>query len=786
MFDALINYSLKKRELMVLVLLGLIGSGVYSLLSLPIDAVPDVTNVQVMALTSAPAMGPAEVEQFITIPVENAMNGIPLIKEVRSFSQFGISGVTIIFEDGTDIYWARQQVGERLNLVRSEIPQEFGQPEMGPIATGLGEVYQFEVRNADDSPNPRSLMELRTILDWEVARKLKSVPGVVEVNPLGGELKTYEVELDPYRLHARGIALNQLYEAIRRNNANAGGGYIQRNGELRVIRGVGLIDDLKKLEEVILATTPTGTPIYIRDVGTVRFAPMIRQGAATRDGRGEAVTAIAYLLAGENGRVVVNRIKEKVKEIQKTLPEGVVIDPYYDRSHLIEKTIDTVAHNLAEGGVLVIAVLLLLLGNLRAGLIVALAIPLSMLFAGNLMLAFGIAGSLMSLGAIDFGLIVDSAVIVIENCVSRLAHAGPNQRTLDVVRRATLEVRRPVVFGVAIITMVHLPILALQGVEGKMFRPMALTVIFALTGSLLLSLTATPVLASFFLKPGSSEHETLPVRWAKRVYEPILGAALRHPVVVSLGALAGFAACVPVALGLGGEFIPQLDEGDLVIAQMQPPSSSLNEAISNSTRLETALRREFPAEIRTVVSRIGRPEIGLEAGGVNLTDTWVLLNEPERWHKVRTKDELIDRIGEVCEREIPGTLFSFSQPIEFRFNELLSGVRAALGIGIFGDDLEMLQEKADAIAAVLRSTPGSTGVRAQMIGGLPFLRVEVDRDRIARYGINADDVLDAVAVGAPVPAGRGRSRPDRPLRDQRRRRARRGRGPGWEGRRPGR
>ena len=437
MFDALINYSLKKRELMVLVLLGLIGSGVYSLLSLPIDAVPDVTNVQVMALTSAPAMGPAEVEQFITIPVENAMNGIPLIKEVRSFSQFGISGVTIIFEDGTDIYWARQQVGERLNLVRSEIPQEFGQPEMGPIATGLGEVYQFEVRNADDSPNPRSLMELRTILDWEVARKLKSVPGVVEVNPLGGELKTYEVELDPNRLHARGIALNQLYEAIRRNNANAGGGYIQRNGELRVIRGVGLIDDLKKLEEVILAATPTGTPIYVRDVGTVRFAPMIRQGAATRDGRGEAVTAIAYLLAGENGRVVVNRIKEKVKEIQKTLPEGVVIDPYYDRSHLIEKTIDTVARNLAEGGVLVIAVLLLLLGNLRAGLIVALAIPLSMLFAGNLMLAFGIAGSLMSLGAIDFGLIVDSAVIVIENCVSRLAHAGPNQRTLDVVRRDT-------------------------------------------------------------------------------------------------------------------------------------------------------------------------------------------------------------------------------------------------------------------------------------------------------------------------------------------------------------
>src|SRR4051812_29131771 len=344
MFDNLIDFSLKNLGFILLMLVGLAASGVYSLLSLPIDAVPDITNIQVMALTSAPALGPEEVEQFITIPVENAMNGIPRIKEVRSFSQFGISGVTIIFVDGTDIYWARQQVGERLDQVRSQIPPEFGQPEMGPIATGLGEVYQFEVRNAPDNPEPLSLMELRTLLDWEVARRLKSVPGVVEVNALGGELKTYEVELDPNRLQARGIALNQVFEAIRRNNVNAGGGYIQRNGELRVIRGVGLIASLKDLEEIVLATTPTGTPIYVRDVGTVRFAPMIRQGAATRDGRGEAVTAIAYLLAGENGRVVVDRIKEKVREIQKDLPEGVVIDPFYDRSVLIEKTVGTVIH----------------------------------------------------------------------------------------------------------------------------------------------------------------------------------------------------------------------------------------------------------------------------------------------------------------------------------------------------------------------------------------------------------------------------------------------------------
>ena len=746
MFDYLIEASLRARGLVMLVLLALAGSGAYSLLNLPIDAVPDITNVQVIALTSAPALGPEEVEQFITIPVENAMNGIPRIKEVRSFSQFGISGVTIIFNDGTDIYWARQQVGERLVQVRAEIPPEFGAPEMGPIATGLGEIYQFEVRNAPDAPNPKSPMELRTILDWEVARRLKAVPGVVEVNPLGGQLKTYEVELDPNRLQARGVALNQVFDAIERNNANAGGGYIQRNGELRVIRGVGLIDGLRSLEEVVLATTPDGTPIYVRDVGDVRLAPMIRQGAATRDGRGEVVTATVYLLAGENGRVVVDRIKAKLKEIARDLPAGVVIEPYYDRSVLIEKTVGTVIHNLAEGGVLVVVVLLVLLGNLRAGLIVALAIPLSMLFAGNLMLYFGVAGSLMSLGAIDFGLIVDSGVIVIENCVSRLAHARPDADPIDVVRRATLEVRRPVVFGVAIITLVHLPLLALQGVEGKMFQPMALTVVFALTGSLLLALTATPVLASYFLRPGTAERDTLPIRWAKQVYEPVLRRIIHHPVAVTLAAVGMFAASIPLAMGLGGEFIPQLDEGDIVIVQTRPASASLREAIADAGRLEKALLEHFPHEVKTVVSRIGRAEIGLEPAGVNLTDAWVLLHPEEKWTVAHTKADLVKLVDKLCAEVAPGTFNSFSQPIELRFNELLSGVRADLGIGIYGDDLDLLQEKADAIAAVLRSIPGSTGVKAQALGGLPFLRIEVDRARIARYGIDAADVLDAIAA----------------------------------------
>jgi cobalt-zinc-cadmium resistance protein CzcA len=732
-------------------LLALAGSGGFALWRLPIDAVPDITNVQVMALASAPALGPDEIEQFITIPVENAMNGIPRIKETRSFSQVGISGVTIIFEDGTDLYWARQQVSERLDEVRAGIPDGVGMPGMGPIATGLGEIFQFELRNAPGNRKPRSLMELRTLLDWEVARPLKSVPGVIEVNALGGELKTYEVQLDPDRMSARAISVNQVFEAVRRNNANAVGGYIQRHGELRVIRGVGVVGNLKELEEILVMTTPEGTPISIGDVADVRFAPLLRQGAATRDGRGEVVTAIVYLLAGENSRVVVERVKDKVRALQQQLPEGVILDPYYDRATLIERTIATVRRNLAEGGVLVVAVLLLLLGNLRAGLIVALALPLSMLFAGNLMLSWGVAGSLMSLGALDFGLIVGSSVIVVENCVTHLSHATTGARPRPVVRRATLEVRKPVVFGMAIITLVHLPILTLQGVEGKMFRPMALTLIFALTGSLVLSLTATPVLASLFLKPGMSNRDTWPIRWAKRIYQPVLSAALEHPLAVALAAALCFAACVPIALGLGGVFLPQLDEGDLVITTVRPPGASLDEGIADATRLEKALRAAFPDEIRTIVSRIGRPEISLEVASISTTDHWVLLTEPKRWTRARSRAELIDAFKEVCRRELPGSYFSFTQPIEMRFNEMLAGVRADVGLGVSGDHLDVLQEKANALAAVLESIPGSSEVKAQAVGGLPFLRIGVDRDRIDRHGINAADVLDVVsALGGTV------------------------------------
>ncbi|MDG3002164.1 efflux RND transporter permease subunit [Paludisphaera mucosa] len=751
MFDQLIIWSLRNRSLVVLALVALAAVGANSLVNLPIDAVPDITNVQVMALTNAPALGPEEVEQFITVPVENEMNGIPYVREVRSFSQLGISGVTVVFEEGTDIYWARQQVGERLGQITADIPPDFGRPEIGPVATGLGEIFQFEVRNAPDAERPRSLMELRTILDWDVARPLKTVPGVVEVNPFGGELKTYEVTVDPARLTARNISMDKVFAAVSRNNANSGGGYIERSGQQRVIRMVGLIGDLEALNEVVIDSSDSGTPICVRDIGEARFAPRIRTGAVTRDGRGEAATATVLMLAGQNSRVVVDRIKAKIAEIQKTLPPGVVVEPFYDRAALIERTIATVVRNLTEGGVLVVGVLLVLLGNLKAGLIVASAIPLSMLFAGNLMLASGIAGSLMSLGALDFGLIVDSGVIVIENCVSRLAHAGPREKAVDVVRRATLEVRKPVVFGVAIITMVHLPILALEGVEGKMFRPMALTVVFALIGSLILSLTATPVLASFFLKPGAKERDTWPIRAAKRLYRPVLDWSVRSPIVVALAAAVALAACIPFAMQLGGEFIPQLDEGDLVVVLIRPPDASLTEGLECTTRFEAALHAQLPDVVRTIVSRTGRPEIGIDPAGVNLTDVFVLLKPAEEWKSVHSKEQLIDRINAIAAEVLPGTFLSFTQPIQLRFNDLLAGVRADVGVSLFGDDLDVLQEKADAIAAVLQKIPGATDVKAQALGGLPFLKITIDRDRIARYGIDASDVLDVgTALGGKI------------------------------------
>ena len=545
MIRTLINLALDNRIVVLFLTVAMAAVGLWAMFQLPIDAVPDVTNVQVQILTKAPALGAEEIERFITFPIEAAMNGVPRVEEIRSVSQFGLSAITVVFDEGTDIYWARQMVTEKLNEARESIPPDMGSPEIGPVSTGLGEIYQFEVRS--EPGYAYSPMQLREILDWQIAYQLRGVPGVVEVNTFGGELKTYEVQLDPRRLQNHGVSIGAVLQALHENNGNAGGGYLVHYDEQRIVRGEGLIAGIADIENVVLRATDDGTPIFVRDVASVQFAPMLRQGAVTRDVRGECVIGVVMLLAGENARIVADRVKEKIAEIQKTLPEGVVIDTFYDRTDLVRRTIHTAAGNLLQGGVLVLIVLLLLLGNWRAGIIVALTLPLSMLGAFAGMLWAGLSGNLMSLGAVDFGLIVDGPVVMVENMVRRLSEFTKRQgkraeASLMLIRSACHQVARPVLFGGAIIMLVYLPILSLRGIEGKMFRPMAWTVLFALGTALVLALVLMPVLSAVFLRRGVSDKETLLVRWAKAAYRPLLRAATARPVPVAVGAVAVFVA----------------------------------------------------------------------------------------------------------------------------------------------------------------------------------------------------------------------------------------------------
>jgi len=752
MVRSLIDFSLDNRFLVVMAVALLIGLGLWSMLQLPIDAVPDVTNVQVQILTKAPALGAEEIERFITFPVEAAMSGIPRVEEIRSVSQFGLSAVTVVFEERTDIYWARQLISERLNEARGNIPEEMGSPEIGPISTGLGEIYQFEVRSKPGYNH--TPMKLREILDWQIAYQLRGVPGVIEVNTFGGELKTYEVQVNPQKLQNFRIPLNRVLDALRENNANAGGGYLIHFDEQRIVRGEGLISDIGDIEDIILRTTDAGTPIFVRDIGEVRFAPMLRQGAVTRDDRGEVVIGVVMLLMGENARVVVDRVAEKIDQIQKTLPEGVVIDTFYDRTDLVRRTIRTVVVNLAEGGFLVIVVLLLLLGNLRAGLIVALAIPLSLLGAFVGMMLAGLSGNLMSLGAIDFGMIVDGSVVMVENMVRRLSgfakeHGRRAAAPLDVFRSAGQQVARPVVFGIGIIMLVYLPILTLRGIEGKMFRPMAWTVIFSLGTALVLAMTLMPVLASILLRRGVREKDTLLIRFAKWAYMPTLRFAMARPLIVVTAALVVFGASVMIVRNLGAVFIPKLDEGALAIQAIRLPSVSLESSAEMTGQIEKTLQQFQPVE--SVISKTGRPEIATDPMTVNLTDIIINLKPPDEWIGFSTKDELIEAMVEALEAETSGNAYSFSQPIELRVQELIAGVRADVGISLYGDDLETLGTKAEEIARVLESVPGAADVGTEQTAGLPYLKVRIKRDQLARYGINAREVLDVVeAIGGAV------------------------------------
>jgi len=735
--------ALENRLMTIILVIVFVAIGARAMTMLPIDASPDVTPNLVQIVTDAPGLGPVEVEKLITFPIEVSMRGLPGIQEIRSISRFGLSAVWVYFDESLDIYFVRRLVMERLPSAGALIPKGYGPPEMTPVSTSLGEIYQFRVVD----PN-RSLMELRSILDWQIAPRLKEVPGVVEVNSYGGELKTYELELRPDALVSYGLRLEDVFHALERNNLSAGGGYIVHNGEQQVIRGTGLITSLADVGNIVVGAR-AGVPIYIRNLGQVAFAPMLRQGAVTYDGKGETVAGVTMLLIGENARTVVDGVKAKLAQIAPTLPKGVQIVPYYDRADLIRRTIDTVAHNLAEGAILVTVLLFLFLGDIRASLIVASVIPLSMLAAFLGMNRLGVSGNLMSLGAIDFGLIVDGSVVMVENIFHRMSREGPSSRQsmAHIVFEAGREVLRPIVFAIGIIIVVYLPILTFQNVEGKMFRPMALTVIFALSGSLIFALTYVPVMASLFLRGGVSGEPWL-ARKAEAVHEKLrtlMEARPRQVVTVTAVILVVSFAIAPF---LGTEFVPTLDEGTLNLDVMQAPGISLEDAIKTSTLAERAML-EIP-EVEHVVSRIGRPEIATDTLGPDEADVYVFLKPRSEW-RVHTRDELIEKITRKLHERVPQMAFGFSQPIESRVNDMIAGVKGDVAIRIYGDNVEKMFEYGNQIRRVLATLKGAHDLKMIPRSGLPSLAIEVDRSRVARYGINAQDVLDAVeTIGGHV------------------------------------
>lgn len=735
MLNWLITWSLKNRFLVIVGAMLFAGLGLIALRQLDIDAFPDSTPAQVQINTTAPALSPEEVERQISFPVEQSLSGVPNLENLRSVSKFGFSQVVATFADGTNIYFARQLVAERLATV--ELSPGIPRPQMGPIATGLGEVFHYIVRS-----DRHDITELRTLHDWSIKPALRAVPGVAEVNSWGGFEKIYEVQIDPDRLIKHNLSFSEVTEALEANNANVGGGNLARGGGTLLVHGLGRVSNVEQIADIPVAARD-GVPIRVRDVADVKIGHEIRRGAVTADGKGEAVLGLGFMLMGQNSHEVTSRLKAKLDELIPVLPAGVTVQTVYDRTELVDEVIGTVKGNLFEGGIFVIAVLFIFLGNLRAGLIVAAAIPLSMLFAFDSMLRFGIAGSLLSLGAIDFGLVVDSSVIMVENCVRKLSHNEAGRSRLDVIRDAAIEVRKPTMFGELIIIIVFLPILTLEGVEGKMFRPMALTFIFALVGSLVLSLTLMPVLASLCLPRKVSETEPLVVRIAQRLYAPALRLAMRARVAVVLAAVALLGLTVITARGLGSEFVPRLTEGSMVANIVRLAGTDLDESVRYNTLMERAILGAFPDEVKHVWSRIGSAEIATDPMGTELTDVFMTLYPREHWTKAATQAELIELMNHEL-RDLPGQRIAFTQPIEMRMNEMGSGVRADVAIKLFGDDLAILTEKGTEIADLITGLDGAEDVSTEQLTGQAVLQIEVDQGAIARFGIPARNVLDIV------------------------------------------
>ncbi|HMV79983.1 MAG TPA: CusA/CzcA family heavy metal efflux RND transporter, partial [Leptospiraceae bacterium] len=740
LLSAIVEWSLANRLIVLAGTFIFVLYGINAARHLKIDAVPDVTTIQVQVITSAPALSPLEIEQYVTFAVERTMAGIPRVEEVRSVSRYGLSVVTIVFKDGTDIFHARQMVGERLKEAGEAIPRGYGTPFLGPISTGLGEIFQFTLRS-----EKHSLMELTTLLNWYVNPMLKTVPGVVEVNTFGGESKQYQIILNTERMQSLGLSIRDVTEALQKNNAAMGGGYIEHNKEHFLIGAEGLAKSLEDLKKIPLGRTKQGIPMTLGTVSDVRQGPKLRLGASSRDGIGEEVGGITLMLMHENSLEVTEAVKEKLKEVAGILPAGVEIVPFYDRSEMVKTTVRTVMVNLTEGAVLVIIVLFLLLGSIRAGLVIAVTIPLGMLFAISIMKMRDLPGNLMSMGAIDFGLIVDGAVIIIENAVRRisirekeLGRALNDEERTDTVRFATLEVRKATIFGETIIAVVYLPVLALGGVEGKMFIPMALTVLYALLGAFVLSLTVVPVLASYLLRGEEDpDHETWLFRKIKIYYEPLLNWFMQKREKTVFG-MAGFLAfSILLFMNLGGEFMPQLDEGSMLLEVARLPSVSLSESVQTSGRLEAALLKKVP-EIVHAVSKTGAPDIATDPMGIDRTDTYLNIKPKEEWRF--GKDRLIREIEDTVSETVPEVAISVSQPIQMRTNELIAGIRSDIGVKIFGDSLEELKTIGEKTAEILKKIEGVKDLKIEQLQGLNYIRIRPKRESLARYGVDIFDI----------------------------------------------
>jgi len=751
MINAILRLSVERRFLMLSLILVLVGVGVWSFQRLPIDAVPDITNVQVQINTEAPGYSPLEAEQRITFPVETALYGLPNLSYTRSLSRYGLSQVTVVFEEGTDIYFARNLINERLGAIKSALPPGL-EPEMGPIATGLGEIFMYTVEAlpgaAQADGSPLDATALREIQDWIIKPQLAQVPGVIEVNTIGGYDKQYHVTPSPQRLLEFGITVDELVSALRANNTNRGAGYIERNGQQLLVRSPGQLATIGDIEQVVIANRD-GAPVRVADVAEVAIGKELRTGAATRDGK-ETVMGTAMMLVGENSRAVAQAVAEKLEAIQPSLPDGVKVEAVYDRTALVDKAIATVEKNLLEGALLVIVVLFLLLGNLRAALITAAVIPLSMLATITGMVRSGVSANLMSLGALDFGLIVDGAVIIVENCIRRLSQAQHQgqlalKERLQLVFEATNEVIRPSLFGVAIITVVYLPIFALTGVEGKMFHPMAATVVMALLAAMVLSLTVVPAAVAVFMGGKISEKESPVISGAKSLYRPALRVAMRFRWLVLGGATTLVAVCLWLATTLGSEFIPQLDEGDIALHALRIPGTGLEQSIEMQSQLEERLKAF--GEVDKVFAKIGTPEVATDPMPPSVADNFVVLKPRDQWpNPDKTKDELVAEMEDAV-TQLPGNKYEFTQPIEMRFNELISGVRADIGIKVFGDDLDQLLASANDVLEVVESMEGAADARVEQVTGLPMLSVHPKRMALSRYGLTVDDLQDLVAAG---------------------------------------